>query len=226
MTKDGDAFDWQLPDTTVERLEDRSPTEGGGFLRLRRFQLRSTYEDGTSSEPFLYDCVERRALDAVVLVLHTADGRVCVRSSLRPPIVFRHEQNVPMFEHCAPLLWELPAGLIEPDERGDEGLRACAVRETLEETGLSIEPDTLCPLGPSVYLSPGVIAERLYYFRAEVDDRTRGVPTEDGTPVEARAEVRFVALPEALAACDAGHIGDCKSEVGIRRLAAFWSSRP
>lgn len=212
--------DWDPPGTRVERVEDRTPEQPKGFLRLRRFVLRNRYDDGTASEPYVYDCVERPALDAVVLALHTADGRVCLRSSLRPPVVFRGEIGVPADADCAPVLWELPAGLVEPSERGEEGLRACAVRETLEETGLTISPAQLRPLGPAVFLSPGVIAERLYYFAALVDDAERGTPTEDGTPVEARAVVRFVPMAEALRACDEGHVGDCKSEVGIRRLAA------
>ena len=114
---------------------------------------------------------------------------------------------------------ELPAGLVEPSERGEAGLRACAARETLEETGFALAPETFRPLGAPVFLSPGVLAERLYYFAAEVVPAERGAPTEDGTPVEARAAVRFFALADALEACDAGRIGDAKSELGLRRFA-------
>ena len=32
-------------------------------------------------------------------------------------------------------LWELPAGLVEVEERSPEGVRACARRELLEELG-------------------------------------------------------------------------------------------
>lgn len=211
--------DWRTPSIEVELIEDATPDQPSGFLTLRRRKLRNRYADGTTSETYTYDSVDRPAMDAVVLVLH--DGaRVCVRSSLRPPVAFRHELTVPRDSDHSPVLWELPAGLVEPSERGDAGLRACASRETLEETGLAVAPDSFEPLGPAVYLSPGVIAERLYYFSARVDPATRGTPTEDGTPVEARAEVRFVPYAELATATDAGHIGDAKSEVGIRRLLA------
>ena len=210
---------WDAPEIGIELLEDLSPEQPAGFLRLRRRRLRNRYADGTSSVPYLYDSVDRAAMDAVVLVLH--DGAsVCVRSSLRPPVAFRHELSVPCDAHVSAVLWELPAGLVEPREHGDAGLRACASRETLEETGLRVAPEAFEPLGPAVFLSPGVVAERLYYFVAKVDPTTRGRPTEDGTPVEARAEVRFVPFDELAAACDAGHIGDAKSEVGLRRLLA------
>ena len=71
-----------------------------------------------------------------------------------------------------------------------------------------------------MYLSPGTLAEKLHYLVAEVDPATRGVPTEDGSPVEARAFVRMVPLAEALEACDDGRIADAKTEVGLRRLAS------
>lgn len=211
--------EWTPPSIDVELLDDQSPEAPKGFLSLRRRKLRNRYADGSTSDAYFYDSVDRRAMDAVVLVLH--DGkRMCVRSSLRPPVAFRHELSVPRDADHTPVLWEIPAGLIEPDEIGEAGLRACASRETLEETGLQVAPEVFEPLGPAVFLSPGVVAERLYYFMAKVDPSTRGVPTEDGTPVEARMEVRFVEFGELLRACDAGHIGDAKSEVGIRRFLA------
>ncbi len=210
--------DWRLPRTRIELLGDLTPPQPDGFLRLCRRRLRNRYEDGTTSASYVYDSVERRALDAVVLVLHTADGRVCLRSSLRPPLAFRRLLPVPRDPNPGCVLWELPAGLVEPSESGDDGIRACAARETLEETGLRVPPGAFRPLGPPVFLSPGVLAERLYYLAAQVQAEARGKPTEDGSPVEARGEVRFVTVKAALEACDAGRIGDAKSEIGIRRL--------
>lgn len=204
---------WSLSPIELELLEDQSPPNDGGFLRLRRRVLRSRYADGTKSPIYTYDSVDRRATDAVVIVLHSK-GRVVVRSSLRPPVAFREELAVPELGDLSPVLWELPAGLVEANETGDVGLRACAARETLEETGFVVAPERFRPLGRPVYLSPGVIAERLYYFAAEVDEDARGVPTEDGSPVEARAEIQLVPFAEAID----GPIGDAKSEVGIARL--------
>jgi ADP-ribose pyrophosphatase len=213
------------PSIRVEVEEDR--TEGArcdrGFLKLKRLTLRNHYADGTASAAYAYDVVERDALDAVAIVLwaeHAGVRSVCLRSALRPPLAFRHTYATPLSEpRSTPVIWEIPAGLVEPDERGEEGLRACAARETLEEVGLVVEPGAFAPLGPAAYLSPGVLAEKLHYVAARVDPSERTAPTEDGTPTEERAEVRFVALGEALAACRDGRISDVKTETAIRRLA-------
>jgi ADP-ribose pyrophosphatase len=211
---------WRKPPIHVELVEDRSPAQPPGFLQLRRRLLRNRYADGSASAPYEYDSVDRRATDAVVLVLHTKDEHVLLRTSLRPPLAFRSELAVPVAPTVDPVLWELPAGLVEPEEVGEEGLRACCVRETLEETGYTLGPEDFVPLGAPIFLSPGVIAERLYYFTALVEESARGIPTEDGTPVESGGTVRFYPIDDAIAACDAGAIGDVKSEVGLRRLAA------
>lgn len=196
---------------------------GGGYLALRRLTLRNTYEDGTESRAYEYDVVERSALDAVVVALVTEEEppRVCLRTATRPPLVLRRDACVPLPETlAAPVIWELPAGLVEAGERGEAGLRACAARETLEETGLAVPAERFALLGPSVFLSPGLIGERIHYLVATVDPSTRGMPTEDGSPTEEHAKVVFVALPDAIRACEDGRIEDAKTEVALRRLAA------
>lgn len=207
------------PTVDVEVVEDHTLGEGG-FLRLRRLTLQNRWPDGHRSAPYRYDLVERDATDAVGIVLWARgdEPRVCLRSALRPPLAFRAEYALPLDEVGGPVLWEIPAGLVEPSERGEEGLRSCAARETLEEVGLTLAPGDFTRLGPGVTLSPGVLAEKLHFFVAEVDPSTRGTPTEDGTPVEERAEVRFVTLDHALAACRDGRVADLKTETAIRRL--------
>jgi ADP-ribose pyrophosphatase len=207
-----------LEDRTAESRCDR------GFLRLRRLVLKNRYPDGSESKPYPYDLVERDAIDAVVVLLH-ADGegggepRVCIRSSLRPPLALRPGYRLPLPSEGTAVIWEVPAGLVEAGEEGMDGLRRCAARETLEETGLEVEPSAFAPLGPPVYLTPGVIAEQVHFLTARVDPSLRGVPTEDGSPVEENAVVRFVPLGDALAACADGRIADSKTELGLRRLA-------
>lgn len=192
---------------------------------MRRFVLRNVYADGHRSAEYRYDLVEREAMDAVAIVLVARDAKgslVCLRSALRPPLAFRPGYALPVPEaEPAAVLWEIPAGLVEPHERGLEGLRACAARESLEEVGLALAPDAFGPLGPAACLSPGVIGEKIHFLFAQVDPSARGVPTEDGSPVEARAEVRFVPIGEALAAVRDGRISDLKTEVAVRRIAAL-----
>ncbi|MCB9598533.1 MAG: NUDIX hydrolase [Sandaracinaceae bacterium] len=213
--------DWsELPEVAIEVVEDRSATArcDVGFLRLRRLSLRNRYADGVRSETYAYDLVDRTAMDAVAIVLVArGDGgpRICLRSAIRPPLAFRSGAD----GSAGAVQWEIPAGLIEPGEEGEAGALACAAREALEEVGATLAPSDFAFLGAPVTLSPGVLAERLSFVVADVDPAALGAPTEDGTPVEERAQIRFVALPDALAACAAGLIADIKTELAIRRLA-------
>lgn len=208
------------PRVDVRVIEDHSAAArcDRGFLRLRRLTLQNRYPDGSESAAYAYDLVERDALDAVAMVLFTGDGRVCLRSALRPPLAFRGTYALPIADASGPVQWEVPAGLVEPEERGEDGLKRCCARETLEEVGLALAPGAFTRLGPAACLSPGVLAEKLHYFAARVDPAEARTPTEDGTPVEERAEVRFVPVSEALAACRDGRIADLKTEAAVRRL--------
>ena len=214
--------EWEPPAIAIDVLDDRSASArcDQGFLRLRRLTLRNRYPDGSASEPYPYDLVERDAMDAAIIVLHRVrDGEleVCVRSSLRPPLGVR-----PAEAASPTVIWELPAGLIEPDEAGTwEGVCACAERETLEETGYRVPAARFEPLGSPTYLSPGVLAERLHYVVASLEGCPAGEPTLDGSPVEEGSALRFVTLADAIAAIDAGHLQDAKSEVALRRFLAI-----
>ncbi len=215
-----------LPRIELEVVDDHTAKMGSGegFLRVRRLSLRNRYADGTASAVYRYDMIERDAMDAVGIVLFARgaggveDARVCLRSSLRPPLHFRPGQHIPLPDAGDPVQWEIPAGLIEPDEQGEEGVRACAARETLEEVGLVTPPEAFRRLGPQVALTPGAFGEKIHFMVAEVDPDARSVPEHDG-PVEERAEVRFVALSSAIEATRDGRVVDAKTEVGLRRLA-------
>lgn len=209
----------ERPVVRIEVVADRSARDQQGFLRLRRFVLRNLYSDGVRSAEYRYDLVEREAMDAVAIVLYSPDNQICLRTALRPPLAFRSTYALPLVEPDQPVQWEIPAGLVEPDEHGEQGLRACAAREAQEEVGAHLEPDRFVPLGPAASLSPGVLAEKLYYLAAELDPSLLRPPGEDGTPVEERAWIAWVPIGEALAACDDGRIADLKTEVAIRRLA-------
>lgn len=217
MTEPGDT-DWSRPAIEVVLDQELGPEDRPEFLRLRRRRLHNVHGDGRRGEGYVYDSVDRRATDAVILVLHHAHPggrRVLLRTSVRPPLAFRRELAVPILAEACPVLWELPAGLVEPEERGEQGLRACAARETLEETGFDLAPERFRPLGRSLFLNPGVIAERIHFFEAEVDPQTRGRPLEDGTPLEEGAAVRFFSLDDALTTDE---LQDVKTELGLRRL--------
>src|SRR5262245_5864761 len=113
-----------LPGIALDVVEDISPPKTG-FLRIARKRYRARYPDGTESEPFVYDVVDRAALDASVIVAHyrTDQGRfVYLRSAMRPPVASRDPGLRPALgANPNGALWELPAGLVEPDEVGDAG---------------------------------------------------------------------------------------------------------
>jgi len=214
-----------LPRHTVSVVGEKptAPDEAHSFLRVRHQRLVATFANGSVSGEFAYDSVHRERLDAVVVVPHFkgSDGmeRVVLRSALRPPVALRPLEARPVPERDSlGGLWEVIAGLVEPDERSPEGLLACAARELLEEAGFEVAPSALEPLGPSSFPAPGIIGERHFYFHVPVDPSARVPPTEDGSVLEQHAEIVDIPLLEALDLCRAGEIEDTKTELALRRL--------
>ena len=154
----------QLPKIQLELIEDVSPELPKGFLKLIRRRYRARYPDGSSSKPFLYDQIDRAALDAVVICAHypTSEGRfVYLRSALRPPLADRDPRREPFTaKGSAGGLWELPAGMIEVRDQCAGGPQLTAQRELYEEVGFQIPLATLKPLGPVTFPAPGFVAER------------------------------------------------------------------
>lgn len=214
-----------LPRITLSLLDERERGSGeaDAFLRVQVRRFVATFPDGSVSAPFTYDTVERGRLDAVVVAPHFRRGTerwVFLRSAVRPPVSARPMAVRPVPEGDAlGQLWELPAGLVEADERSPEGLRRCAARELHEETGFVVSTEALRPLGPSTFPAPGIVGERHFFFHVEVDPEVRGVPAEDGSPLERHAAIVALPLLEALALAREGRIEDAKTELGLRRLA-------
>jgi ADP-ribose pyrophosphatase len=205
-----------LPEAPKVELETLRETRhgDGGFLVLRRMELVALAA-GARSAGFAYDAVDRRSIDASVMAVHhVAEGRVWVwlRSSLRPPVALRDGATSPVL---SPVLWELPAGLIDDGESP----RAAATREIAEELGFDVAESAVLDLGPASHPAPALIGELHYFFHVEVDPKTRTEPAGDGSALEAGAVVVAVPLDEALAACRRGDIRDEKTELALRRLA-------
>ena len=213
----------RLPDIRLELVEDLTPEAPPGFLRLVRRRYRAHYPDGSVSDPFVYDIVDRRAIDAVVLVVHYRDARarhLYLRSSVRPPVGERDPARSPRPERdpAGPSIWELPAGLIEPSEQSPDGLVRAAIREIHEELGFEVTPDRVRELGASMFPVPAFIAERLYFFEVEVDPATRREPTLDGSALERFGEVIALPVEDILERCRRGELYDLKTELVARRL--------
>lgn len=211
-----------LPKLVIREIEDLSPPDPTGFLKLRRRMLEVSYE-GARSEPFLYDNVDRKALDAVVVAAHfqkDAATWVYLRTAVRPALKLRPMDQRPLPEaDTLGSLWELPAGLVEPNECSEVGLKRSAARELAEELGFVIAPEQFVALGPATFPSCGVIAERHHFFHVAVVPDERGAPSEDGSVLERGALIVSVTLADALALARQGEIEDAKTELGLRRLA-------
>jgi ADP-ribose pyrophosphatase len=203
------------PRIALAIARDRTPSSQAShgsepFVDVRHLDLVARYPDGTQSEPFAYDVVTRKALDAVIIAAFERRGgerHVYMRSATRAPLALREPEGAD--------LWEVPAGMIEPGESP----RETAVRELEEELGFRVPASALVDLGPWTIPLPGMIAERQHFFQVDVTHAERGTPRGDGSPLERGAQVVAVPLPSLLALCRAGQLRDAKSELALRRLA-------
>ena len=214
--------DLSLPDLELELLEDLSPADPQGFLRLLRRRLRVRLADGSQSPPFVYDEIDRRAVDAVVLAAHferDAEHWVYLRSALRPPLWFRNPESGRAPAHERAPNWELPAGLIEPDEPGELGVLRAARRELLEELGFEAKESDFRALGPAGWPCPGVLGGKHFFLHIEVQPAARTEPVLDGSVLERYGRVLALPLSRALDFCRSGDISDIQTELALRRLA-------
>lgn len=198
-----------------------------GFLRVRRFVLRNTFTDGTTSAEYPCDVLSRRRVDAVAVVLYHRDpetGRIQVhyREGTRPPIWLRRlkQAELPVAEPAWDRLGEIVAGVLEDDDHGMAGVRNRAAIEAQEELGYAVDPAAVQPLGGGgMFPSPGVTDEKVFLAAAEVDPTQRGEATGDGSVQEEGTRLVVQDLRAAITACRRGELPDAKTELGILRLA-------
>lgn len=228
----------------IEVVEDRTAqsTCEDGFLRLRRLQVRSRFDDGTHSPPYACDVMTREHTDAVAVALWARDPRdgvhVLLRDSPRPPVALRaaRTDRVQPEERTWPCVPEIVAGMLEHGDRGEAGLRRRVVLEAQEEAGLCVAPEAITILGGAFFPSPGVTDERVHLAAAEVDPSTAGPPSGDGSVMEQGGHVILLPLDEAIHRCRAGAVPDAKTEIALLRLCdllgysphhgAFWADLP
>ena len=212
----------------------------GGFARLRRCQVQNLRGDGSRSETYALDMLERPVGADAVAVLAYDPGHagvemgegiggeigqtvVLLRRGLRPVPRLGRGGEPPREGEVPPLMHlEVVAGVLEAGDTGEEGLRQRAAEELLEEAGLRVRAEQVTRLGPPVYNSLGIMAERIYLCAAptELDAGSLEPPPGDGTPLEEGSTPELYTLAQALAMCDSGEIQDAKTELVLRRLAA------
>ncbi|MEY4608193.1 MAG: hypothetical protein RL625_410 [Gemmatimonadota bacterium] len=111
------------------------------------------------------------------------------------------------------LLWEIPAGRLEPGEP----TLACAHRELLEETGCTATSMTSMT---SIWTAPGFTDEKIEIFLAT--GLTRG---ESKREADEFIEVVTLPMSKVLQMIKAGEITDAKTVVGVLFAAGFRAGR-
>lgn len=117
---------------------------------------------------------------------------------------------VKQYRHAAErVLWEFPAGTLEPEESTEE----CARRELREETGY--EAKTFKPI-LAFYPSPGISQEKMFLFVAE------GLKLADEVPLEAEEiHVEPRNIKDLKQMVDRGEIIDAKTIIGVFYLLLY-----
>jgi ADP-ribose pyrophosphatase len=198
----------------------------GGFLTIRRLMVRNRRDDGSRSRLYLCDLLERpMGLDAVVVAIFTrARGQVEVllRDALRPALILGRGGSSPIAvadERDRLRFPELVAGIIEAEDKGEDGVRHRAALEVAEEAGYRVRAADVVLLGAGTFPVPGMIAERWWLTAVEVATPDQQPAAEgDGSPMEEGAATRWLPLDDAISACVSGAIEDAKSELTLRRL--------
>ncbi|MCP3060768.1 NUDIX hydrolase [Myxococcus sp. K38C18041901] len=217
--------------TDIEIIEDFSSTArcDEGFLRVKRLRCRNRRADGSSSSVYRVDVVDRPRLDAVAVLVYrrgAAGLEVLTRMNLRPAAYFRKDQRdamtVPDPGAGYLRVEEIVAGLLEPEDKGEEGLRKRAAAEVHEEAGYPVRPEDIQLLGGSFFLAPGILSEKVFPAAVDVTDVSQEEPEGDGSPLEEGTQLHWRPLQEVLEACRRGDIPDAKTEVALTRLLARW----
>lgn len=203
-----------------------------GFLHVRRLRCRNLRSDGSRSEVYRVDVVDRPKLDAVAVLIHrqTPQGiEILTRENLRPAAYFRKDKDPNVPDGRSHLrVEELVAGVMEAEDRGWEGVLRRAAEEVREEAGLHVLPEEVEPLGGPIFMVPGIVSEKIFLTAVDVTGKVMATPEGDGSPLEEGSALRWRGLQEALAACRTGEIQDAKTEVALCRFADLRSlpSRP
>lgn len=212
--------------TAIEVLEDFTSTArcDEGFLHVRRLRCQNRRADGTHSPVYRVDVVDRPRLDAVAVVLYRKAGsvlEVLTRMNLRPAAYFRKDQTPNLPDGQIHLrVEEIVAGVLEPEDQGEAGLRHRAAEEAREEAGYPVTADQVRLLGGPLFMLPGTVSEKIFLAAVDVTGLVPGRPEGDGSPLEEGSALRWRELSAGLAACRSGEIQDAKTEVAWARLLA------
>jgi ADP-ribose pyrophosphatase len=155
---------------------------------------------------------EGRVFDLQVKSVRLPDGSLSKRDIIQHPgavavVPLLNNERVILVRQfrsaLESILWEIPAGTLEP---GEEPLIA-AERELREEIGY--HPDNLIPLG-GIHVAPGYSTEYIHIYLS-----TELSPAESDADVDEFIEKHEMPLAEALNLLTSGQITDAKTIAGL-----------
>lgn len=212
----------------VELIQDISALSSPvrGYLRRLRHRVKTVMSDGSRSDTYIHDLVDREAgrRDSVAIAVFAMRGA-------RPQVLLREQFRYGAYVATGVTsTFELVAGVLDPGETPAQA----AARELAEETGIDADPSAMTPLGPEFFALPSILTERVFPFAAEVTPELlervlRVVPRGDGSPVEDAAQLLALPLSEALAwtaRATPPRIADARTELILARLAQAIDNQP
>ncbi len=153
------------------------------LLKAAKFDVARLRFEGPDGKEIVRDLVEHPG--AAVILPQLDDGRIVLIRNLRRTV--------------GKILWELPAGTLDPGESPE----VCAARELEEETGY--RAGTLAPL-TAFFASPGILNERMHGFLA-----TDLVPTAQNLDQDEEIQVFPIPQWQVRDMLKDGHIEDAKT---------------
>ncbi len=213
--------------TAIEVTEDFSATArcDEGFLHLRRLRARNRRDDGSASAIYRIDMVDRPRLDAVAVLVYrrvSGEPEFLTHRNLRPAAYFRKDKKPVVPDgHTHLFVEEIVAGLLEPGDEGERGLRTRAAAEVFEEAGYRVRPESVELLGPPFLVAPGIISEKIFLLAADVTGLEASTPPGDGSPLEEGGVTTWWTSQALLTAIDRGEIQDAKTELAVRRFLSW-----
>lgn len=218
--------------TEIEVVEDFSATArcDEGFLQLRRLRVRNRRADGSTSAVYRVDVIDRPRLDAVAVLVWRKGEKgteFLTRQQLRPAAYFRKEKDPTVPDGKSHLFCEeIVAGLLEPEDKGEPGLRVRSAAEVREEAGYTVSPEAIELLGAPFFVAPGILSEKIFLAAVEVTGKEAAAPEGDGSPLEDGGSLRWRSASELEQAIASGEIQDAKTELALLRFLASRAVRP
>ncbi|MEW6433203.1 MAG: NUDIX hydrolase [Myxococcota bacterium] len=214
------------PVTELEIVEDFTASArcDEGFLHVRRLKVRNRRADGSASDVYRVDVVDRPRLDAVAVLVWRSGpkGReFLTRQNLRPAAYFRRDRAPAVPDGRIHLFCEeIVAGLLEEADRGELGLKHRAAEEVFEEAGFRVTPEQVELLGPPFFVAPGILSEKIFLAAVEVTGLEAEAATGDGSPLEEGGAVTWRDETSLRRAIADGVIQDAKTELALVRFLA------